>query len=74
MFGIITIVYVFTLLGNSICILNEERVLNNLGIGRKSKYMVLRQLSELIRTFKTLFIIPLIVSNCIFILYEILLG
>ncbi|KAI5189817.1 immediate early response 3-interacting protein 1 [Nematocida minor] len=74
MFGIETILYTFTMLGNSICILNEDRFLSNLGISRKSDHATIRQLSELIRTVKTLSFIPLIVINILFIIYWLLLG
>lgn len=74
MFGLGTILYTFTMLGNSVCILNEERFLNNLGISRKNDHASIRQLSELIRTVKTLSFIPLIVINSLFILYWLLLG
>ncbi|KAI5186652.1 immediate early response 3-interacting protein 1 [Nematocida homosporus] len=74
MFGILTIVYILVLLGNAFCILNEERFLNNLGISKKSKYPALQQLADLIKTVKTVFIIPLIFANSLFMVYEVLLG
>ncbi|OAG31116.1 hypothetical protein NEDG_01890 [Nematocida displodere] len=75
MFGIIiSIVYLFTMLGNSLCILNEERFLNHIGVNSKSRHPIPKQLAELIRTIKTLFTIPLCISNLLFIMYEILLG
>ncbi|EIJ89198.1 immediate early response 3-interacting protein 1 [Nematocida parisii] len=74
MFGLGAILYTFTMLGNSVCILNEERFLDNLGITRKSENAVVRQLSELIRTIKTLSFIPLIVINILFIIYWLILG
>ncbi|KAI5166931.1 immediate early response 3-interacting protein 1 [Nematocida sp. AWRm78] len=74
MFGLGTILYTFTMLGNSVCILNEERFLDNLGISRKSENAVVRQLSELIRTIKTLSFIPLIIINTLFIIYWLILG
>ncbi|KAH9385616.1 immediate early response 3-interacting protein 1 [Nematocida major] len=74
MFGLGTILYTFTMLGNSVCILNEDRFLNNVGICRKSDHASIRQLSELIRTVKTLCFIPLIIVNSLFICYWMLLG
>ncbi|EHY65937.1 immediate early response 3-interacting protein 1 [Nematocida ausubeli] len=74
MFGLGTILYTFTMLGNSVCILNEDRFLNNLGICRKSENGAVRQLSELIRTIKTLSFIPLIIINILFIVYWLILG
>ncbi|KAI5192380.1 immediate early response 3-interacting protein 1 [Nematocida sp. AWRm77] len=74
MFGFATIVYIFTMLGNAVCILNEERFLRNVGVTSKSPSLPVRQLAELLRTVKTLFVIPLIFVNCGFMLYEFFLG
>lgn len=74
MFGITTIVYILAMLGNAVCILNEERFLRNAGISNKSSNLAVRQLAELLRTVKTLCVIPLVFANCVFMLYELLLG
>lgn len=74
MFGIFSIVYILVMLANAACILNEERFLCNIGIGKNSSHATLRQLAEIIRVVKTICTIPLILLNTLFIVYEILFG
>lgn len=78
MFGLLTIVYSMTFLTNAVCILNEERFLNRVGIrleySNKKDSGMRRKIAEMIRGVKTVAMIPLIAANAVFILYELVLG
>ncbi|KAI5172255.1 immediate early response 3-interacting protein 1 [Nematocida sp. LUAm3] len=74
MFGLVSLVYIFVLFGNAICILNEKRFLNKIGVSKGSGNLASRQAAELLGTFRSFFKFPLLFINVIFIMYEFFLG
>lgn len=60
---------------NSLAIINESRVLQPLGMDKPfSDGAIKNQLSLLLYSVRTYMRLPLIIANCVFILFEILFG
>jgi Yos1-like len=59
---------------NAVCILNDSRFLNKLGIREMREPGLWKKVAEMIKAAKTLCTIPLIVLNSVCILYELILG
>ncbi|ODQ67407.1 Yos1-like protein [Nadsonia fulvescens var. elongata DSM 6958] len=83
MFGLGRLIYVTLLLVNSMAILSEDRFLNRIGwggsyetqgFGSSNEQSIKAKLINLISAIRTLLRIPLIVTNTVVILYELILG
>lgn len=80
MFGLVTIAYSIVFLCNAVSILHEERFLRKVGLSLDDACRnphsgdFKRKLCELVRSIRTFAVIPLIVANTAFMLYELLLG
>ncbi|EJW01570.1 hypothetical protein EDEG_03875 [Edhazardia aedis USNM 41457] len=79
MFGIFKIIYAIVLFTNGVVILNDARFLSKVGLplrpeARRSLGNTRGKIVDLISATKTVMMVPLVVLNSIFILYEIFFG
>lgn len=79
MLGLLSLIYSFVFLLNSVVILNEKRFLDRVCLPlnkeqRSTLPKANRKLVEFIIMVRTVFEFPLIFLNIVFIVYELLLG
>ena len=79
MFGLFSIFYSFALFLNAVVVLDNKRVLAPLKLPldpehRNKLSSFRKRIVELINLTRTMFEFPLLIINCIYILYEMFLG